>query len=100
MNYACAANYSCYGPLTSLSVNDELSHTIIALYVSAVVILLLSIYLDNVVPHDYGVSKHPLFFLQPLIQRFKAKKETGERTSLIDLQNIEDFDSDVAEEHR
>jgi len=42
------------------------------MYVGGTIFLFLGLYLNEVIPHDYGVPKHPLFFLS----KFKAKKPT------------------------
>ena len=60
-NFSCAALLNCYGSLSSLSVGDEISECLFYLLFDAIWILLLALYLDQVVPSQWGVSKHPCF---------------------------------------
>lgn len=46
---------------------DEIFMLVKWLYIDAVWILLLAIYLNEVVPQQYGVPKHPLFFMESFI---------------------------------
>ena len=42
----------------------EMSYCLLSLYLGAVVFMALAMYLNEVLPHEYGIRKHPLFFLQ------------------------------------
>lgn len=43
---------------------EELNLCIMWLYLSGALFLVLALYLNEVVPKEYGVSKSPLFFLK------------------------------------
>jgi hypothetical protein len=58
MNYVCTTEFQCY---ISLPVSDELTHAIIAMWVEAVIFLVAGLYLDQVLPRQFGVRRHPLF---------------------------------------
>ena len=61
LNDACAEKHICYGPLWKLSGQDEVLPPIIAMFISGVVFFMLFLYLDAVLPRQFGVPKHPLF---------------------------------------
>jgi hypothetical protein len=42
--------------------------------INALVFLILGWYLDQVFPNEWGHKKHPLFFLDPIINLFKKKE--------------------------
>ncbi len=103
MNYVCAANYQCYGPITSnyiiflltfilaLTFSDELSKVLIFLYLDAALIFLLSLYLEAVLPREYGVPKHPLFFVKYITSSFqKLAKRNQEPSSYFDSKENEE----------
>lgn len=52
---------------------DEIHEEITALYVTAVFYMILAIYLNQIVPQQYGVPKHPLFFLENIIKKINPK---------------------------
>ena len=52
------------------------------LIVDMVVYFLLYIYLDQVLPNEYGTHKHPLFFIQCLWKKKKTRALTNEEISL------------------
>eukprot|EP01132_Coremiostelium_polycephalum_P003972 gene3972-4968_t len=82
----------------------EPSRCILWIYVDTVFFLLLSLYLDQVLPREYGVPSHPLFFLDPIIDRFKRKGKSAhelqldEQSLLINENDVEELDSDVRAE--
>jgi len=113
MNYACAANYNCYGPINSISQSNELINVLIFMYVDAFILFVLFLYLEAVLPKQYGVPKHPLFFLKKIYELFmKIKKKIistknlKTNDSLISKKNSSDMitgrseDSDVLEERK
>ncbi|KAN0029592.1 hypothetical protein ACTA71_007723 [Dictyostelium dimigraforme] len=51
----------------------EMSRIIFWLYIDAIAYLLLALYLDQVLPREFGVPSHPLFFLKPITKLFKNK---------------------------
>ncbi|EGC36362.1 hypothetical protein DICPUDRAFT_87445 [Dictyostelium purpureum] len=83
----------------------ETSKIIFWLYIDAVVYLILALYLDQVLPREFGVPSHPLFFLEPIKKLFiKPKSETkeqyNEKTSLIlnHHQENNNFDETIDED--
>jgi len=64
MNNNCATTLVCY-QLNHLVWGDELLACIISLYLCALVYFILYRYFDLVIPQEFGIPKHPLFFLQP-----------------------------------
>eukprot|EP01103_Thecamoeba_quadrilineata_P015557 TRINITY_DN4957_c0_g2_i1.p1 TRINITY_DN4957_c0_g2~~TRINITY_DN4957_c0_g2_i1.p1 ORF type:complete len:1851 (-),score=296.09 TRINITY_DN4957_c0_g2_i1:13-5565(-) len=83
MSMACT-QISCYGEIGTY--DGELVGILIALYVDAVFYMLFALYLDEVLPREFGVPKEPLFFARPLINWFKSKfheHDEGERDPLI-----------------
>lgn len=74
MNYACAQKFSCYGPIFQLPFSDELVQCTVALYIASVLYWILFLYLDSVLPREYGIPKPPLFFLDPIINLFRKKR--------------------------
>eukprot|EP01112_Ceratiomyxa_fruticulosa_P013038 TRINITY_DN3645_c1_g1_i2.p1 TRINITY_DN3645_c1_g1~~TRINITY_DN3645_c1_g1_i2.p1 ORF type:complete len:881 (-),score=186.76 TRINITY_DN3645_c1_g1_i2:11-2653(-) len=64
------------------------------LVIEWVVLMVLSIYLENVLPSGYGVKRHPLFFLQ---KSFWFKSPQNRQTVLV-RSNVEGEPNDVAEE--
>ncbi len=55
-NLKCAQGFS--------DISQETWSCILLLYVGAVFYLILGLYLDAVIPQEFGVPKHPLFFLE------------------------------------
>src|SRR4051812_36278659 len=104
MNFACATAKQCYGPLWEIPYSDELAVDIVSLGVAAIVFWIVFIYLDAVLPTEFGVPKSPLFFIHDLMSCCKRKQndlpsplaeEDSERTSLlIDAEDTEE-DPDV-----
>ena len=76
------------------------------LYFDAAVILVLAIYLNEVVPQQYGVPKHPLFFLESFIVRNFPKLHAtiyGDESELVqfkDESELLDEDQDVKQERQ
>lgn len=98
MNNACAESFTCYGPVTSWGWEDELTKVIFFLYLDAFMFLIVGLYLDAVLPREFGIRKHPLFFLKPLANklfpsRFDSKKEL-KKTNLKE----EEQEDDISEE--
>jgi len=68
--------------------NHEMWFCFKVLYIGAVVFLALGLYLDAVLPQEYGVRKHPLFFLKWLLGKkaeLQAQKNNNphERTEVL-----------------
>jgi hypothetical protein len=48
---------------------DEAYYCVIAIYLEAVIYLVLALYLYQVIPQTYGVPKHPLYFLKKYVNK-------------------------------
>jgi len=68
----CASN-KCIPSFDDLT--PEMWACLASLYIGAVVYLLLGLYLEQVLPQEYGVPKHPLFFIKDWISVKKTKKK-------------------------
>jgi len=73
LNKACAFEYQCYGAFSTISGTDEFYHVITALFLDGFVYYILYLYLDNIMPREFGVPKHPLFFLETFKKLFTNK---------------------------
>lgn len=62
---------SCIGGVQFLP--WKIGRSIFALYVHAVLYLVAAIYLNEVVPQQYGVPRHPLFPIENLIRRLSPQ---------------------------
>lgn len=79
-----------------------------ALYVTAFVYMVLALYLNQIVPQQFGVAKHPLFFLEGIIERVNPKwhKEifNDDDRNLVDYDDndkeLRDEDADVRSERQ
>eukprot|EP00002_Diphylleia_rotans_P007930 TRINITY_DN1758_c0_g1_i16.p1 TRINITY_DN1758_c0_g1~~TRINITY_DN1758_c0_g1_i16.p1 ORF type:complete len:1757 (-),score=347.90 TRINITY_DN1758_c0_g1_i16:421-5691(-) len=81
LNDACAREYVCY-QWNDLEPDDEMTTVLWSLYLNALSYFILAFYLDEVLPSEYGVPKHPLFFLDPVRRWFGVKKR-GEKQSRL-----------------
>mmetsp|Transcript_34256 Transcript_34256/g.55413 ORF Transcript_34256/g.55413 Transcript_34256/m.55413 type:complete len:1506 (+) Transcript_34256:171-4688(+) len=74
------------------------------LILDSVLYLLLGLYFDNVIPGEYGVSRHPLYFLSPYYWGFLKKKRTIRKESSTTGSDIppptEEVDADVLAEEQ
>eukprot|EP01100_Stratorugosa_tubuloviscum_P008759 TRINITY_DN3648_c0_g3_i1.p1 TRINITY_DN3648_c0_g3~~TRINITY_DN3648_c0_g3_i1.p1 ORF type:complete len:851 (-),score=271.54 TRINITY_DN3648_c0_g3_i1:91-2613(-) len=79
---------------------------LIYLYAEGFILMIISIYLDAIIPQEYGIAKHPLFFLKPIKKLFTSKLKNDHEMINIDektsfLQQLEegsnngDEDNDV-----
>ena len=71
-------------------VSDEIFTLIKVLYIDAIVIFILAIYLNEVMPQQYGVPKHPLFFMESFVVNNFPKLHTaiyGDNSSLISFKD-------------
>jgi ABC-type multidrug transport system fused ATPase/permease subunit len=101
MNDACAEKHLCVGPVWTLPFDDELTACLIALFVAAVVYFILFLYLDAVLPRQYGVPKHPLFIFFAIAEVFGSCCKKGPSAdSLRRLQNKERIDEAEESEAR
>ncbi|KYQ94390.1 ABC transporter A family protein [Tieghemostelium lacteum] len=100
----------CPRTLADFPWSFEPSRCIMWLFVDTVVLLVLSMYLDQVLPKEFGVPKHPLYFLQNLRDKFKSQptksiidndNDTGKETDSLlskNNNNSDQKDGDVEEE--
>lgn len=62
--FNCLAKAQCYQDVAAvMAPGSEVREGVIALYLSAVVYQVVGLYLEQVLPRRYGVSKHPFFFV-------------------------------------
>ena len=92
LSYNCGY-YKCVESFSEVS--SELSGCLASLYLVGITILLASIYLNEVVPKEYGVPKHPLFCL-----RKKQNPENESYEELLDEEENQDEDRTVKDENR
>eukprot|EP01133_Synstelium_polycarpum_P015460 gene15460-18343_t len=80
----------------------EPSRIIFWLYMDAVFFLVLALYLDQVLPREFGVPSHPLFFMEPVVNWFRTKtartKRPDEQFLINGTQNDYQMDDDVQHE--
>ena len=83
---------------------EEVWELIQVLYVQSFIILFIAIYLNEVVPQQYGVPKHPLFFLESfVVKNFPSLHpiiygDDSELVSFRDESELLEEDMDVREE--
>lgn len=76
-NMALNCAYSgCFKDISSI--DEETYQCVIAMYVGALVYFVLALYLQEVVPQNFGVPKHPLFCLRPYLSKDISKTIFGE----------------------
>jgi ATP-binding cassette, subfamily A (ABC1), member 3 len=63
-----------FGNASGLIEKYSVSIYIYMALINALVFLILGWYLDQVFPNEWGHKKHPLFFLDPIINLFKKKE--------------------------
>lgn len=89
LSYNCGY-YKCVEEFSEVS--DELKYCITSLYACGSIILVISIYLNEIVPREFGVAKHPLFFL-------RKKKQIRSENLLDSLESInESYTTELIEE--
>jgi len=76
--------------------NAEMTDCLKVLYIGALFFFLLGLYLDEVLPKEYGVKKHPLFFIKNLFPRTPQGQRNSVARKVSDKQSNED---DREEEH-
>lgn len=77
-SFECIGKQSCPPSLSwALSPGNELGPALASMYLHAAVMLVLSLYLDEVLPKRYGVSRHPLFCLPRSWKRVMNVENSG-----------------------
>ena len=80
--FQCIARQACYDSFMQMaSAPGEVRTIVWSLYLAAVAYLLLALYLDQVLPRKYGVTKHPLWFLLPSASGEDTADADGEDSS-------------------
>eukprot|EP00727_Mastigamoeba_balamuthi_P009933 m51a1_g5562 hypothetical protein (816) ;mRNA; f:577506-581091 len=84
-------------------IDGELYYAAIILWVSVPVLYILAVYLDAVLPQEFGIREHPLFFLRPLKRlllpaRGSERPEAEADTEKDAGADGEELDVDVREE--
>mmetsp|Transcript_12717 Transcript_12717/g.12847 ORF Transcript_12717/g.12847 Transcript_12717/m.12847 type:complete len:450 (+) Transcript_12717:1285-2634(+) len=97
LSYNCGY-YKCVEEFSE--VDDELKDCIVSLYVAGTVILIIALYLNEIVPREFGVAKHPLFFLKRKkpIDRNPNLLESNDEIGDIYATELIDEDQQVKEE--
>ena len=80
----CIANFS--------DLNHEMWSCIVILYVNAVLFFIMGLYLDRIIPQEYGIKKNPLFCLKNIFFNRTVKKSTYTIKSPNLLNELEDED--------
>ncbi|KAK5574544.1 hypothetical protein RB653_009797 [Dictyostelium firmibasis] len=89
--------------LSAYTWDFEVSRILFWLFIDTIVYLILAVYLDKVLPREFGVPSHPLFFIKSITELFsKGGKKNGyseinEKTKLINeftIDGIIDEDED------
>ncbi|EFC42636.1 predicted protein [Naegleria gruberi] len=106
-------NNACLTDVADIVNNVSVLSSLLYMLGVSVLYFILGLYFDAIIPQTFGISKHPLFFLEwmwrPCIKRRlkRAKKHTesknqvqpfGDEEGAIDYNTSEVMDSDVAEE--
>jgi len=80
--------------MSSTTWGDEMSYILASLYLDAIFYCLLGLYLEEVLPRQYGVPKHPLFFLPSFSQATRTPVASELETPLNHASNDDDEDDD------
>jgi ABC-type multidrug transport system fused ATPase/permease subunit len=75
MSHKCSYRGGCYEEFGEIQ--GELKDMIIAIYVDAVIYMVLAIYLYQIVPQSYGVPKHPCFCCKKLKRKALRRKSSA-----------------------
>lgn len=81
-----------------MGTGSEYSTILIILYLEAIVFTILTGYLDEVLPKEFGVRRSPWFPITELIKKFDKKKHHYERIDKVTISEFED--EDVAQERK
>lgn len=81
---------------------EELSTCLWVLYLSGFLYILVGMYLYEVVPQQFGVRRHPLFFLKKILKLFRGKKNKikSELDNSQEISNITHNDLEMDDEIR
>ena len=89
LSYNCGY-YKCIGSMSDVS--DELTKCIVIMYVSGIITLTLALYLNEIMPREFGVPRHPLFCI-------KRRKEMHHDYAHVEV-DLNGEDDAVKEESR
>lgn len=87
----CSLYYQCLS-LTDIESGDEMYGVLISLWLTAFFYTVLALYLDQVLPSQFGVPKHPLFFLDP-IKEWWARQQAKKNASAVGTLRIADVNT-------
>ncbi|KAG2382160.1 hypothetical protein C9374_005362 [Naegleria lovaniensis] len=116
-------NLECLRKTSDIFANKSIFFSLIYMVGMSVIYFLLSLYFDAVVPQPFGVSRHPLFFLEWIWKPFtknRVKKSSSSKNKILPCTSpsdsqpaqddelvmdasknrIDEMDSDVFEEYR
>ncbi|EFA80037.1 ABC transporter A family protein [Heterostelium album PN500] len=103
-NFITLSTYDdAYSNMTSLSNYSEYGRVVVTLVMEAIVFFLLGVYLNNVIPREFGVTLSPFYPFYDMKKLFKKKifeNHQVEETSLLvnDTDDIFEEDQDCANE--
>ena len=92
LTYKCGYD-KCIDSLDNLS--DEFVNCYYLLFISGFVYMILGMYFYEVIPQEYGVRKHPLFFLDYFIKSVSKKRNDN---NYIDLKKSNKIDNKIEED--
>jgi ABC-type multidrug transport system fused ATPase/permease subunit len=95
---ACTFDNICYGNVWHVNWNDEMAAVLGMLAFDAVLYFVLFLYLDQVLPKTFGISKHPLFCFQPLMRLCRGRRRDYDHLVEGEEPHAITVDSDVAAE--
>eukprot|EP01087_Luapelamoeba_hula_P013768 TRINITY_DN395_c6_g1_i1.p1 TRINITY_DN395_c6_g1~~TRINITY_DN395_c6_g1_i1.p1 ORF type:complete len:890 (-),score=121.35 TRINITY_DN395_c6_g1_i1:212-2881(-) len=72
------------------TIDSELVHTLFYLFFCSIAAFLLAFYLDEVLPKQYGISKKPWFFLNPIFRGIRRLVKGSKSTEYVGGHNAED----------
>lgn len=92
MNDACAEKYACYGPPWTLPLDSEFLLSLFSLYLAPIVYFVIFLYLDQVLPSEYGVAKHPLFCFIHTSERLSRQELKGKNSQTKNKTNVSEME--------
>jgi len=94
----------CYGNYNLAP--DEFHEMTFILLLNAIGYTVLALYLNQVIPQTYGVPKHPLFFLEPILKKISPKlcstifEDLSHLEHFVENNELKDEDQDVRVERQ
>ncbi len=92
LNFSCAAKLACY---ESLAWDSEVTVALAFLLFDAIWMTLAALYLDSVVPSEYGVPKHPCWCLRSSSSSSSSSSCSGNGAPVAGSDSVDGEDDDV-----